>query len=56
MTDPDDVKKTAEIGNVVENLLRAINANQYQNMEDEKNLSIYIYLIHVFFHNYKHSE
>ena len=36
-TDPDDPKNNAEIENVVKNLLRAINADQDQNMEDEKN-------------------
>ena len=36
-TDPDDAKNNAEIENVVKNLLRAINAYQDQNMEDEKN-------------------
>ena len=34
-TDPDDARN--EIENVVKNLLRAINAEQDQNMEDEKN-------------------
>ena len=34
-TDPNDARN--EIENVVENLLKAINANQDQNMEDEKN-------------------
>ena len=34
-TDPNDAKN--EIENVVENLLKAINANQGQNMEDEEN-------------------
>ena len=36
-TDPDDAKNNAEIENVVENILKAINADQVQNMEDEKN-------------------
>ena len=36
-TDSDDPKNNAEIENVVENLLRAINKDQVQNMEDEKN-------------------
>ena len=36
-TDPDDAKNNAEIENVVKNLLRAINDDQDQNMEDEKN-------------------
>ena len=36
-TESDDPKKNAEIENVVENLLRAINEDQAQNMEDEKN-------------------
>ena len=36
-TDPDDAKNNAEIQNVVKNLLRAIKADQDQNMEDEKN-------------------
>ena len=37
MTDSDDANNNAEIENVVENLLRAINADQDQNMEEEKN-------------------
>ena len=36
-TESDDPKNNAEIENVVENLLRAINEDQAQNMEDEKN-------------------
>ena len=36
-TDPDDARNNAEIENVVKNLLRAINADKDQNMEDEKN-------------------
>ena len=36
-TDPDDAKNNAEIENVVKNLLRAINADQDQYMEEEKN-------------------
>ena len=36
-TDPDDAKNNAEIENVVKNLLRAINVDQDQNMEEEKN-------------------
>ena len=36
-TDSDDPKNNAEIENVVENLLRATNDDQDQNMEDEKN-------------------
>ena len=36
-TDSDDPKNNAEIENVVKNLLRAINDDQDQNMEDEKN-------------------
>ena len=36
-TDPDDPKNNAEIENVVENLLIAINDDQDKNMEDEKN-------------------
>ena len=36
-TDPNDAKNNAEIENVVKNLLRAINADQDQNMEDKKN-------------------
>ena len=35
--DYDDPKKNAEIESVVENLLRAINDDQDQSMEDEKN-------------------
>ena len=34
--DSDDLKKKAEIENVVENLLKAINEDQAPNMEDEK--------------------
>ena len=34
-TDPNDARN--EIENVVRNLLKAINANQDQNMEDKKN-------------------
>ena len=37
MTDSDDANNNAEIENVVKNLLRAINADQDQNMEEEKN-------------------
>ena len=36
-TDPDEARNNAEIENVVKNFLRAINASQNQNMEDEKN-------------------
>ena len=36
MTDSDDANNNAEIKNV-ENLLRAINVDQDQNMEEEKN-------------------
>ena len=36
-TDSDDPKNNAEIENVVQNLLRAINDNQDQHMEEEKN-------------------
>ena len=40
-TDSDDPKNDAEIENV-KNLLRAINDHQDQNMEEEKNIHIYI--------------
>ena len=36
-TEFDDPKNNAEIGNVIKNLLRAINEDQAQKMEDEKN-------------------
>ena len=37
MTDSDDANNNAEIENVVENLLRAINVDQDQSMEEKKN-------------------
>ena len=37
ITDSDDPKNNAGIENVVKNLLRAINEDQAENMEDEKN-------------------
>ena len=36
-TDSDDANNSAEIENVVKNLLRAINVDQDQIMEEEKN-------------------
>ena len=36
-TESDDLKNNAEIENIVKNLLRAINEDQAQKMEDEKN-------------------
>ena len=38
-TDCDEAKNNAELENVVGNLLRAINADQDQNMGEEKNKS-----------------
>ena len=37
MTDSDDANNNAEIENVVKNLLRSINVDPDQNMEEEKN-------------------